>query len=111
MQGTERRDAGIECVAANAQEWKDKILDLIHRVASRHRHFSTNEVRAILDKVPGYCGWQLHVHPNMLGACFMISARRGVIEGTKESETAKSTLSNARSVKVWKSLVYWEDQG
>ena len=41
----------------------------------------------------------------------MISARRGVIEGTKESETAKSALSNARSVKVWRSLVYWEDQG
>lgn len=38
MQETERRDAGIECVAANAQEWKDKILDLIYRVASRHRH-------------------------------------------------------------------------
>lgn len=104
-EGQARKDRGQEAAGWNPPKWREAIMDAIKELATQRQGFSANDVRLALHN-KGLGDWQLHVHPNTMGACFSASAKLKVIECTDRMEKAETRLSNARRISIWRSLLF-----
>lgn len=98
-----RRDDGMARAAAHAEAdapgWIEKAVAFVHRHATMHQTFMTEDVRAEADSWP-----RLKVdEPRAWGPVLQLAARRRYIEKAGYAPAASSN----RSPKVqWRSLVY-----
>lgn len=99
--GEELRDAGGRSVLANTPvAASHAIRSTIEMLAATGKQFTSDDVRASLDRDPQTKPLIDAVHPNAIGASFNAIKSQGIIEPCGYSKS-KRPEAHARIIRVW----------
>jgi hypothetical protein len=104
--GKKARDEGIQRVAENSGEWRERAAEMIEAMAERLPDFTADEVREEADRIK--LG-DPH-HANVWGAVMMAAARRGLIEKTMTVRPSARPEAHGHCNPVWRSRVFGSER-